>query len=347
MSSNQMKLSTLNLSSLEKQKIGKVLDLEKKYFKILWDLFTSINFTNDLKVIENEIQKQYQFLQNTWELKNKLKIPAERLVRQYVYREFSNIIRHIYPSAVSSDIAFITDDAIINLDIKTLDKVGNKGDIFNLQFENNQSSFENINLDIDNSLPNSGIKVECLLPKEYSYNGEVALPVLTYFFTIVYEDNGSSFRLCRDSNLGTIQLKCLPNGFVSPLFNYDLVNNFKTYTYLSAKHGAEFTPIYLTDNQNDVPKKVEEFVKTHSDFKQIHCKTKIGAFCPTQMHPKYNILGTSWFPVSRQDKKNKKVHHYYLEAVYKGNTNRLSNGKLAIRFDSKDKPWYGFQKCCL
>lgn len=83
MISYQKKLSTLLNSSLEKDKIGKVLDLEKKYFDILWNLFTSPDFINDLKVIEKEIQKQYHFLQNTWELKNKLKVPAERLVRQY------------------------------------------------------------------------------------------------------------------------------------------------------------------------------------------------------------------------------------------------------------------------
>lgn len=344
MISYQKKLSTLLNSSLDKDKIGKVLDLEKKYFDILWNLFTSPDFINDLKVIEKEIQKQYHFLQNTWELKNKLKVPAERLVRQYIYRNLSSIVKHIYPSAVSSDIAFITDDAVINLDIKTLDKVGNKGDIYNLQFENNQSSFENSNLDVDPALPNSGVKVECLLPKEYSYDGSLPLPMLTYFFTIVYEDNTESFTLCRDSDLQTIHLKCLPNGFVSVLFNYDLINNFKTYTYLERKHGTQFTPVFLTDNPEEVPEKVREFVRTHSEFILINGRTKVGAFNPNQIHPKYGINGVSWFPVSRQDKINKNIHHFYLEAVYKGNTNRLSNEKLIIRYDSKDNCWYGLKK---
>lgn len=133
-------------------------------------------------------------MQNTWELKNKLKIPAERLVRQYVYKNLSDLVKHIYPSALSSACAFITNDAVINIDVKTLDTVGNRGDINNLQFENNQSSFENLNLDVDPSIPNSGVTVECLLPKEYSYNDEPALPMLSYFFTIVYCDNGQSFK---------------------------------------------------------------------------------------------------------------------------------------------------------
>lgn len=339
---SQIKLSDYAGSDIEKSKIGKVLDLEKKYFDILWELFTSEDFTNDLKIIEKEIQKQYSFLQNTWELKNKLKVPAERLVRQYVYKNLSHLVKHIYPSAVSSDCAFITDDAVINIDIKTLDTVGNRGDISNLQFENNQSSFENMNLDVDPTIPNSGVKVECLLPKEYSYDNEDALPMLSYFFTIVYSDNGREFTLNRDEALQTIYLKCLPNGFVSPLFDYDIVDNFKTYTYLETKHG--FPPVYLTDDSSEVSAKVEDFVRSNPEYVLINGRTKKGAFNPNQVHPKYNINGVSWFPVSRQDKINKSVHHFYLEAVYKGNTNRLNNTKLVVRYDSNGNMWYGIRK---
>ena len=85
---SQKKLSSFNLDKIEREEIGKVLDLEEKYFSILWNLFTSNDFINDLKVIEKEIQNQYSFLDKTWNLKNKLKIPAERLARQYIYKIF-------------------------------------------------------------------------------------------------------------------------------------------------------------------------------------------------------------------------------------------------------------------
>lgn len=339
---SQIKLSEYGGTKAEKQKIGQVLDLEKKYFNTLWELFTSDKFINDLRTIESEIQKQYDFLQNTWELKNKLKVPAERLVRQYVYKDLAHLVKHIYPSAVSSDCAFMTDDAVINIDIKTLDTVGNRGDIYNLQFENNQSSFENKNLDVDPNLPNSGVKVECLLPKEYGYDGENPLPMLSYFFTIVYSDDGDSFKLNRDDNLQTIYLKCLPNGFISPLFDYDLVDNFKTYTYLSDKHG--FTPIYLTDYWEEVPRRVKEFVENNPDYVLIDGRTRSGAFNPEQVHPKYKSAGVSWFPVPRRDKNDKMLNHYNLEAVNKGNTSRVNNAKLAARFDSDDNPWDGVKK---
>jgi len=303
----QIKLCELKEKDVDLKKIGKVLDLEKKYFNILWELFTSKEFIYDLEIIEKEIQKQYDFLQNTWELKNKLKIPAERLVRQYIYRNLSHLIEHIYPSPISSDCAFITSDAVVNIDIKTLDTVGNRGDISNLQFENNQSSFNNRNLDIDEKYENSGVKVECLLPSEYSYNDEPPKPVLTFFFTVVYSDNGHSFKLCRDENLKSIYLKTLPNGIISPLFEYDIVDNFKTYTYLEAKHG--FKPVYLTDDSNDINRKIIEFCKQNPRYCLINGRTKMGVYNPDQEHPKYNIKGVSWFPVSRQDKQNKKIHH--------------------------------------
>lgn len=342
---NQKKLSTIStLTQPAKNKIGEILDLEKKYFNIFWELFTSNEFTTDLSIIENEIKLQYEFLQNTWELKNKLKVPAERLVRQYVYKNLSHLVEHIYPSAVSSDVAFITKDAVINIDIKTLDKVGNKGDISNLQFENNQSSFRNVNLDISSKYPESGVRVECLLPLQYSYNSSVAKPMLTYFFTIVYQDDNSSFSLCRDSNLETIHLKCLPNGFTSILFDYDIVNNFKTYTYLEKKHG--FEPIYLTNNKNDVEKKIKEFVKQNPNYDLINGRTKLGVYSPSQIHPKYNTKGVSWFPVPRK-KKTEKETKYYLSAINKGNTSRLSNTTLITRYDSTDTLWYGLKKYTL
>lgn len=338
----QKKLSEINMDNKQKEKVGHILDLEKKYYNLLWSQFTSKKFILDLKIIEKEIQKQYEFLQHTWELKNKLKVPAERLVRQYIYKNLSKKVKHIYPSAVSSDVAFITKDAVINIDIKTLDTVGNKGDIYNLQFENNQSSFENINLDVDPAYPNSGVKVECLLPKEYSYNGELPLPMLTYFFTIVYSDNGESFQLCRDGDLQTIYLKCLPNGFISELFDKDIVNNFKTYTYFEHKHG--FDPVFLTEDPNLVDQKVKDFVASNPDYVLIKGRSRLGVYNPKQIHPKYNTEGVSWFPVSRQDKVDKKKYRFYLEAAYKGNTNRLSNTKIEVRYDSHDNEWKGLKK---
>ncbi len=339
--SSQIKVSELDSSKFDITKIKKVLDLEKKYFNLLFNLFTSFNFINDLKIIELEIQKNYQFLSNVWGEKNKIKIPAERLARQYIYKNLSNLITSIYPSPVSSDIAFITNDAVINIDVKTLDYKGNKGDIHNLQFENNQSSFHNKYLDSDPNIPNSGVKVECLLPDEYSFNFEPEKPVLTYFLVIVYYDDNHSFRLYREDAFDTIYLKCLPNGLLSPLFNYDIVTNFKTYSYYDIQKG--FERVYLTDDSNKVIDSVKKYVKDFPDFQLINGRSKVGAFNKYQVHPDNRIKGVSWFPVERKAKKGGSETKFYLEAVKKGNTNRVSNLRLMNRFDSEDKMRLGIK----
>lgn len=342
--SSQKKLSTLNIPEIEKEKMGMVLDLELKYFNILWDLFTSDAFIADLKIIESEIQRQYTFLSKTWDLKNKLKIPAERLTRQYIYKNLSNLVTHIYPSPISSDIAFITSDAIVNIDVKTLDIDGNRGDISNLQFESNQSSFNNKNLDEDVNIPNSGVKVECLLPAEYQYNNDIPKFMLTYFLTFIYEDNSTSFNLSKDNDLATIQLKCLPNGIISQLFDYDIVQNFKTYSYFQKKDG--FEPIFLTDDINELEFKIEEFVKNNPEYVLINGRQKLGAYCDSQIHPYYKTKGISFFPVRRKKRTDPKAK-YYLEAVRSGHTNRVINRTIIDRFDSSDVPWKGKKKFTL
>ena len=270
--STQKKIYQIDPKKHNVDKMKKVLDLEKKYFDILYSLFTSASFIKDLKLIEKEIQKNYNFLTKVWDEKNKIKIPAERLTRFYIYRYLSDIILNVYPSPVSSDIAFITKDAVINIDVKTLDYKGNKGDINNLQFESNQSSFHNINLDTDPNIKNSGIKVETLLPEEFSFNNGQLLPVLTYFLVIVYKDDSKKFQLYRGDSFNTIYLKCLPNGILSPLFDYDLISNFKTYSYFDIKQG--FKPIYLTDDSGKVLDSIENYINKFPDFQLINGRSK-------------------------------------------------------------------------
>lgn len=334
----QHKLSEkkFNYDEITYDKISNILDLEEKYMDILWGLFISKDFILDLKDIESEIEKNYLHLNQVWDLKNKLKIPAERLARKHIYGKLSNLILHIYPSAVSSDIAFITNDAIINLDVKTLDIIGNKNDIRNLQFENNQSSFENINLDSDSNYPNSGVRVDCQLPKEYQYMKEDLKPVLTYFLTIVYNDDKKSFELSNDSSYPAIQFKCLPNGFLSNLFENDIVQNFKTYNYFG--ENSELPPKFLTNDENLVKSKIDEFIKNNKDCCLIYGRQKYGVFFENIIHPYYKTKGISFFPVKR------KKTNYFLEAVKNGNTSRVYNKTLEKRYNSKDKEWLGVRK---
>ena len=343
--SSQIKVSELDSAKYDIDKIKEVLDLEKKYFDLLFSLFTSQAFIKDLKLIESEIKKNYSFLVKVWNEKNKIKIPAERLARQYIYKNLFYLIKRIYPSPISSDIAFITSDAVINIDVKTLDYKGNKGDINNLQFENNQSSFHNINLDADPNIPNSGVKVECLLPDEYVNQLGQKLPVLTYFLVIVYSDNNKTFQLYRGEAFDTIYLKCLPSGILSPLFKNDLINNFKTYSYFDIQKG--FEPVFLTRDSKEIVQSINKYVSSYSDYQLIKGRSKIGAYNKNQIHPIYKTKGVSWLPVKRKDKKGATKSSFYLEAVKKGHTMRVSNLRLIDRYDSKDEKRKGIKSISL
>ncbi len=333
MPTNQMKIKKMQSISDQQKKI---LDLEKKYFEKIWSICTSESFESDLKKIEKYISNNYNLLANTWDLKNKIKIPAERLLRYHIYTKLADDIIGIYPSAISGDIGFITKDAIISLDAKTIDMIGNKGDTKYLQFENNQSSFKNNGLDNCSSIGYTGVSVDTYLPTLDEYDGK-KLPVLTYFLSINYIDDKKTFKLNRSYDSGTVTLKCLPNGELSELFKKDIVLSFKTYTYYSEKDG--YTPIeigkydsikdYLSDERfYELAKD-----KINKEWKKIKGRTKQGYYCSEK--------DVAWFPVKRgNSKKNSK---YFLEAVKGGNTARVENKTIKDRFDSNDNKWLGYK----
>ena len=109
---------------------------------ILERIIRSDVFTNDLKNIERETQEYYEILQEVWGKKNKIKEASERLLRHHMYTNFPSATT-FYPSPISCDIALELDDIILNIDVKTIDKIGNSGDLKTTQFEHNQTSFVN------------------------------------------------------------------------------------------------------------------------------------------------------------------------------------------------------------
>lgn len=329
MPKKQKKISSIKGYITEDQK--SILDLEKKYFEEIWNVCTSDEFKKDLKEIETYISKNYYLLSKTWDLKNKIKIPAERLLRYHIYTKLKDKIQGIYPSAISGDMGFVTKDAIISLDAKTIDMIGNRGDFKYLQFENNQSSFKNNPLDSCPSIGYRGVSVDTYLPTYDEYKGK-KLPVLTYFLSINYIDDKKSFKLNRDSKMGTIALKSLPNGELSDLFERDIVLNFKTYTYYKEKEG--YKPIEI-GKFSSLPSELFYRVtenKVNKNWKKINGRTKHGYYCA-----KHDV---AWFPVKRK-KQNEQI--YFLEAVKCGNTARVENETIKYRFDSDDNVWIGYR----
>ena len=304
-------------------KQNEILDLEKKYFSILEEVFTSESFINDLLLMEKEIRENYPKFASTWNLKNKLKVPAERLVRHHIYTYLNEIITGIYPSPISSDLGIMTKDCVLCIDVKTVDTVGNSVDIKSTQVEPNQISFQNSK----HKFVTTSSNLESI--DHYSRR-----PVLTYVIKIIYTDDNYSFKLSRNLDPSLV-LACIPNGELSNLFGFDIIKNFKTYNYYTPTDDKDFETIYI-------PKEL-----TVSDQQSKY----VASYCSDKGYSKVSLAldnktKDAYYDVDHrciwwQTSENKKPA---IRAVKSGSTARLENEILRDRFDSKKQYWCGYKE---
>jgi len=199
----------------------------------------SDEFRSDLAEIEEFIQSNYDKLHFMWGIKNKLKIAAERLVRFHTWR--ANHFSKLYNTPLSSDVAYIINDSVINIDCKTVDFEGNKNDRKYIQFEPNQANFRNVPLKAC-EIPN----VPDVYFEGYEFHPQLARmhgnkPVLSFFIFINYRDDGNSF------NIEGTEICCLPHDeVVRQQFESNIIFGFKTYKYLkkmqAEKIGSNLIP---------------------------------------------------------------------------------------------------------
>jgi hypothetical protein len=204
--------------------VNKIIELERFHMGNITRILRSESFKKDLKKIEIYIQENYQKLHYHWGIKNKLKLAAERLIRFYIWKNYG--IVELYNTPLSSDVAFVLDDCVINIDSKTIDLNGNKNDRNFIQCEANQANFENIELQscIINrtNIVFEGYKFYPMLEK---FHGDK--PVLSFFIFINYHDDGNSF------SIRELEICCLPhNEVVRTKYKSSLISGFKTYKYL-------------------------------------------------------------------------------------------------------------------
>lgn len=299
-----------------------ILELEKDYFNRINEIISSEDFKNDLLKIEEEIQRNYTNLASTWNVKNKIKVAAERLVRHHIYKNMIGDIRGIYESPISSDLGIVFDDCVLCIDCKTLDTVSNSTDIRYTTVEPNQTSFDNSS--------HLYIKTKSNLACRSRVE---RYPVLTYIVKIIYRDDGVRFVISRTNNAGgkpSLVLTCIPNGELSDLFGKDLIFNFKTYKYYNANDGEQFTPVSIP---TDVADK-EEWVKEYCEQKGFH---------PVQI-PQARGTKDVFYDAQHQcywtytsDSNTKKIM-----AINYGDSMRLNNDYLRERYDSNGTQWNGY-----
>lgn len=297
--------NTIALTTLQKE----ILNLERKYFYILHNTFTSTEFINDIRAIEKSIQSQYGILSLFSQKKNKIATALERLMRFYMYKVIKPT--SIYHSSLSSDLAYYTDDALINIDAKSIDIDSNLQDKDKVTVEKNQISFENIPVYSKGGFP--GFRYSPRLP---SVDSIKQLPTLTYFIKCIYEDTNTSF------NLVGISLACVPNGELGNLFNNDLITGFKTYEYISVTMANQTTyaPYSPTTTKNSSWIKLRPYGTKRSLFLDN-----------TLRNPLYVDDPIVWVY------KDKKYH-----VCIDGTTARIDADYLKHRYDPYNNPWTGY-----
>ncbi len=314
---------------------NRILDLEEKYMRIIEDIVTSKTFLEDLKHIEEETQEYYEILQEVWGKKNKVKEVSERLLRHHIYLKFRGS-ENFYSSPISCDIALELDDIILNIDVKTIDKVGNSGELNSTQFEHNQTSFLNKKVLASGVFPGFIVKsnLQAIDPRTHK-------PLLTYLVKIGYSDDGNGiFNFINSSTYPSIVVTCLPNGILSDLFENDLFSNFKDYIYYDNTNGVYYKPRHITANdefinltENGKFTRIEQQTDIPEHWQRVNWDNKVGYYDPDKKQ--------IWWTVQKKISSHWDI---YLYAVKNGNTARFNDAWLEERYNSQNKKWCGEHK---
>lgn len=299
-----------------------LLELEKDYFSKLETIISTPDFQNDLRSIENEIKLNYSRLASTWNVKNKIKVAAERLVRHHVYKNLMPDIRGIYESPLSSDLGIEFDDCVLCVDCKTLDTKGNPTDISYTSVEPNQTSFDNSH--------HPYIATASNLEKRARVS---RLPVLTYIIKIIYRDDNVHFDISRTTGVGgkpSLVLTCIPNGELANLFDKNLIKNFKTYKYYKAADGPQFAPVPVPASAPDKKAWTETYClgRGYAKITIPQARGSKDIFWDAAHH-------CYWTYTSENNNK-------MIRAIMRGDSMRLGNDELRDRFDSTNTPWNGY-----
>lgn len=179
----------------------------------------------------NDLRDQWE---EHWDAKGKFDKGAERIVYSFFNTQGFGIHNS---TPVASDLFFQTDDAMIHIDLKTI-QTTNIGDGSNKHdIEQNQSSYPGPYF--KRTKPKGATAYEVLefnphLPKNYTVTKprKKIKPCLTYFIVIIFEPD--------DFNIPCMYISCMPNG--------RLRNNYGDKVLSSAKNKGKNARYHWEDN---------------------------------------------------------------------------------------------------
>lgn len=290
--------STATYSTLNSDEI-KILDAEKTYMNEIYDVLNGARFLRKLNSMFIELDRNKTKIINDYNGISIINTPAERLVTYCVYETFFEkktagnplySIVEFYPLPQCGDLGIELRDVVLSIEVKTLCKTSNSSDLGYLPFRRNQTSFDNI-CDYSHKDVTTGYN------PQFRVKGNIeqfvgSKPMLTYVIELVYVFDKKNpitsrcelFRGARRDGISAINLFCVPNGYISRLFNNNIFQNVKdysyypdegysesikldktvypnkaaclsniiaTYTYIRAKHGTRVTSAWVVANNTD------------------------------------------------------------------------------------------------
>lgn len=294
-----------------------ISNLEKFYYEDLVKEFqNNPTYNQSLLDIENWVQSNYQNF-GAWKNVNKVKLAVQRLIANFCYGKYQ-YFEKIYPSPISSDIAFETKNAIINIDSKTVSQSGNKGDFESLFFSPNQSSFKHKNLGDALNKPNyyPGLPIHFAIPP---IDPLTKKPIFTFFMMYKYLDKNSNFAWYRNNDEPNVKFICMPNGNLSRLFDNDLgIEGAKTYNYKKIPNPNKVG--------NQIFNRVPKNYNFPPDSFKVEVASREGWYIPKNKE--------TWLPWEH----NNNTEYTHTESV---STCRVQFEVLKKRFDSSGKNWNG------
>ena len=313
--------STLNADEI------KLLDAEKKYMEEIFKVLDSPQFKSKLSSMFIELDRHKAKIISDYNGISIINTPAERLVTHCIYEEFfkqktlgKSIYRTLdfYPMPECGDLGIVLDEVVLSIEVKTICITSNSSDLGYLPFRRNQTSFENI-CDYSNCDPTTGYR------PQFRIKGNIeqfvgTKPVLTYVIELVYEFDKNNpltsscrlFRGPRRDGISTINLFCIPNGYLGRLFDGNIFQNVKAYTYYPDEGYSEIIKL----DTATYPNKSSCLANLMSTYAFIRAN--------------YGKVNASWVEANVSD------YVVFLDTANPGAEFHESSGKLWILAEKKD-----------
>ena len=352
----------LSLNADEKR----ILDAEKTYMNEIYDVLNSTQFKSKLSSMFIELDRNKTKIIDDYNGINIINTPAERLVTYCIYDAFFKkkmagdplyTIVEFYPLPQCGDLGIVLNDVVLSIEVKTICRTSNSSDLGYLPFRRNQTSFENI-CDYAQADKSTGFN-----PK-FRIKGNIeqfvgTKPMLTYVIELVYNFDKKNpvtskcelFKGPRRDGISTINLFCVPNGYISRLFNNNIFQNVKDYKYYPEE--GYYTPIKLDtklypNKQACIKDKAATYayiranhsMRVTSDWKVANNQDQIVFVDTSKIGNEFHeSAGMLWVLLER---KKSGVRQPQLQPIKAPSNCRIDwKSNLVERYDSNDVRWDG------